>query len=513
MKISNKIKFGLISLVILFSSCNDFLDVDRPDNLVKDEFWQNRDQVYSSLMGIYTSLHNSIDDLHIWGDIRSSFYAPGKSTSFTNEYAQFLQQDIYPKNSLVSWSQIYKSITWVNSFIQNAPITLNNDPTFKEEELNKMLGEAYAIRGLYYFYLVRAFKEVPIIKEPYESDAQKFNTALSSENDILDFIEEDLDLALKNVPDIYPTQNEKYGRITKNAVRAIWADLKLWRNQYQECLDICSTIDSEYVNSLVSPQDWYTIFNPGNTSESIFEFQYSQLGPASPLYNWFSYHDRAKEKYLANLSNIITNSVETVYPPIGLDPTIYTTADTIRLKSFGAFNLQSISTGYGSAVEVYKFLGQAPYQKSYRSQNNRSANYIFYRYREIMFIEAEAHAMLGNYEKAEEILNVIRLHCDIQPLEPGEAGEGIEFMTRLLMEREFELCFEGKEWFAAVRVSRRPGYESILIDKAATNHSMGQPFQVLRARLLNAESWFLPYYYDEVENNQQLEQKDFYLNK
>jgi hypothetical protein len=42
---------------------------------------------------------------------------------------------------------------------------------------------------------------------------------------------------------------------------------------------------------------------------------------------------------------------------------------------------------------------------------------------------------------------------------------------------------------------------------------MGLPYQVVRARLLNMESWFLPYYRIEVEKNPLLQQKDYYKNK
>src|SRR5690606_14509295 len=144
---------------------------------------------------------------------------------------------------------------------------------------------------------------------------------------------------------------------------------------------------------------------------------------------------------------------------------------------------------------------------------DRTANYIFYRYRDVLFMKAEAYAMMNQYAEAEQMINIVREHCNIPLLTPGESGEGPEFMTRLLMEREFELGFEGKEWFAAVRIGRRPGYENVLIEKAATNNSLGKSFQVIRARLLDQESWFLPYHRTEVENNPQLEQKPFYRNK
>jgi SusD family. len=514
MMMTANIKYGILGLcMVLTVSCDRILEVDVPDNLVHNEFWQNRDQVYSSLIGLYTSLHNNLNSYHAWGDVRSSFYAPGTGDSFTGAYGQFMGHDIYPDNGLLSWASVYRSITWINSFIKNAPTALEHDNTFSPAELQSMMGEAYALRALNYFYLVRAFKEVPIINEPYESDNQKFDTSPSSEDEVLDFIEADLQQALNDAPSTFEAVNHRYGRITKNAVRALWADVKLWRNDYQGCIDLCNQLEAQYASALVSPLSWYTIFNPGNSTESIFEFQYGQLGPASPLYGWFALVSRANadgEKYLANATNVNINAAEVLYPPVLPG---YASSDTIRLKAFSLVNPSPVSNGYGAAMEVYKFLGTAPYQVSYRPANARDAHYIFYRYREVLFMKAEAYAMLNRYTEAEQQINIIREHCNIPALAPGEGGEGTEFMTRLLMEREYELGFEGKEWFAAVRVARRPGYEGVLREKSALNNSMGISYQVIRARLLDPESWFLPYHLAEVENNPQLDQKPYYKNK
>ncbi|TCS85868.1 putative outer membrane starch-binding protein [Anseongella ginsenosidimutans] len=507
-----KIRYSLLGLIFLMSSCDKFLEVETPDNLVKDEFWQDEGQVHSSLMGLYTSLNSCLDVYQSWGDIRSSLYAPGAGDDFNSNRAEFLRHDIYPDNGLVSWSPVYRSITWINSFIKNAPGALELDENLTQAELSSMMGEARALRALNYFYLVRAFREVPLITEPYESDSQTFNTAAASEDEALDFIEEDLAFALENAPETFENVNERYGRITKNAVRALWADVKLWRNQYQACLDLCLQLDAQYAGSMVRPLDWYSIFNPGNSTESIFELQYMLEGPNSPLYNWFAHVNTSgnDRRYLANATNIALNATEVLYPPVLPE---YATSDTIRLKNYAMLSASLVTNGYGLGAEVYKFLGEAPYQRAYRSSANRNANYIFYRYREVLFMKAEAYAMLGRYAEAEAAINVVREHCDIPPLGIGEGGEGTEFFSRLLMEREFELGFEGKEWFAAVRISRRQGYSNILIEKAANGHSMNVSYPVIRARLLDQESWFLPYHETELENNLQLEQKDYYQNK
>jgi len=154
-----------------------------------------------------------------------------------------------------------------------------------------------------------------------------------------------------------------------------------------------------------------------------------------------------------------------------------------------------------------------PYVASYRPAGSRTVNYIFYRYREILFMEAEALAMLERYEEAEQRINLIREHTDIPEMVPGTMGSGTDFMRYLLMEREFELGFEGKEWFAAVRVARRPGFQNVLIEKSAENNPVNIQYQVVKARLLNQEGWFLPYHETEVEVNLSLIQKDYYKNK
>lgn len=504
----------LIFSSLLYMGCDKFLAVDVPDNLVHDEYWQNREQVMASRNGMYSALHNNLNIFQVWGDMRSSLYAPGTGGAFSGDYRQFVTHDIYPQNGLVRWASVYTSITWINSFLKNAPSTLERDPTFKQNELDMMIGEAHALRALSYFYLVRAFKEVPIIEEPYESDTQVFNTAVSTEDEVLNFIEADLQKALAAVASDFENVNERYGRITKNVVRAIWADVKLWRNDYNGCLELCGQLSSVYRGKMLEPLDWFTIFAPGNSSESIFEYQYLQSGLSSPLYGWFAHFSAPASggvKYLANAVNIELNGAE-LYPPRAID-LVNWSADTVRLKSFSAFRLSPVSYPGGSGYEVYKFVGQAPYVASYRPAGSRNTNFIFYRYREILFMEAEALAMLNRYEEAEERINLIRYHTDIPELMPGGMGTGQEFMRYLLIEREFELGFEGKEWFAAVRVARRPGFQDVLIEKSAENNPVGVQYQVVRARLLNQESWFLPYHETEVEVNRALIQKDYYKNK
>lgn len=183
------------------NSCS-FLDVDQPDNLVKDDYWQTKEQVNAALTGVYTSLHNNLVKLIKWGDLRSEIYNVGTANNLGNE-TEFVQQDISTSNSLNDWSGVYQSINWVNSFLKNARSTMGKDPSITEAEMSSWESEVYAIRALYYFYLVRTFRDVPIVLEAYESDTQNPYTAPSTETVVLDTVEADLKRALANAPETF----------------------------------------------------------------------------------------------------------------------------------------------------------------------------------------------------------------------------------------------------------------------------------------------------------------------
>lgn len=83
-----------------------------------------------------------------------------------------------------------------NSVIKYAPEVQAKDKTYMEVTMNSHLSEAYFLRGLCHFYLVRNFKEAPIVTEPYVDDSAPYDIAKSSEEDIIAQIKSDIQTAL-----------------------------------------------------------------------------------------------------------------------------------------------------------------------------------------------------------------------------------------------------------------------------------------------------------------------------
>ena len=496
-----KMKYILYSVLLahfLMQGCSSFLDVDIPDTQIKDDFWKTRDQARAALMSVYTQLGENTTKFLEWGDLRSDIY--GRNGNMNANEKQLQEQLITTSNGLADWSSVYTGINWANSFIKNADRVLEYDQSVTPEEISSMKAEAYALRALFYFYLVRTFQDVPVILDPYESDTQSPYGPAIAEEKVLDIIEADLKLALQDAPESFIDPNEHYGRITKNAVRALWADVKLWRGgeqNYKECITLCEELEKVYNQKMLLPEIWFTLFSPGNTSESIFEYQYMMdKGPGSPLRNLFYGAGRLDLNY-----NALQKNMKKAYfsSTLGI-------SDTTRYKR--AFL-------YGS--QVFKYTGISfennGLTQSRDDASGKRVHFIYYRYREVLLIKAEALAMLGQFEEALKPINRIREATGIEQLTSGEYGKEKIFFDKLLAERVAELAFEGKQWFSLIRVARHTGYDNLLIDRIVETTQTGIKPQTLRARLLEKEGWFMPYYENEISNNLDLEQKNYYKGK
>ena len=210
---------------------------------------------------------------------------------------------------------------------------------------------------------------------------------------------------------------------------------------------------------------------------------------------------------LANRSAYYYN-VRKVYPQSGQ----YETIDTIRPQRTVQYVSYSSTSFYG----VFKYLGISASNGQFvvRDQTGRNkVNFIFYRYREVLLMKAEALGALGRYEEAVEPINKIRLATGMETVTPEEMGTGENFMDKIICEHRTELGYEGKDWFILVRIARNTGYTGLLIDRISENSYSGIKEQTLKAYLANPESWFLPYLDSEVQNNLLLRQKEFYKGK
>lgn len=477
-----RIKVLTVLLFILsFSGCEQWLELIPPDGLVKDEYWKSKEDIEATLMGAYQKFAQLDEKLFLYGELRADLITEDNNTP---GYQRLIMEgNIYPDNTLCEWSDFYIVINYCNNVLKYAPIVFEFDQTFTEYQMKGFEAEAIFLRSLAYFYLVRIFKDVPLVLEPTEEDDVNFFLPKSTDSTILEIIKKDLEQARLYVTDDYGSTVANIGRATKGAFLALLADISLWNFEYENCINYVEQIeDLGYM--LVPGGKWFEIFYPGNSLEGIFEFQFNDnLGQSNSLYD-FTYLNKY---YLAS-----TNALELLSP--------MESKEIIR----GDASLRSYDS------KIWKYCGAAPDGKTLRpSSELRSSNWIIYRYADVFLMKAEALAMTGKNEQALAIVNEIRSKRLMNPLSVNFTPEAME--DAIMTERATELAFEGKRWFDLLRLGRRNDFKrkskliEIIIEKVPSTQKL-----VLASKLTNPFGWYLPIEDDELERNSKLIQNPYY---
>ena len=215
----------------LMSSCTDYLTIIPADVVVEENFWQTKDQVNGMLATSYLKLlsRDAVTKAIVWGEMRSDnmTYPPSYNTDIKN----IVEANIIDENGFCDWGIYYEAINYANLVLEGAPKVVESDPDFSEGDLDVVMGEMYAMRALCHFYLVRTFRDIPLALKSAKNDAEIPEYVQAHPLEALDMIMKDLDRAenmvMKSGAFSNPQQN--LGRITRNAVLAIKADVNLWR--------------------------------------------------------------------------------------------------------------------------------------------------------------------------------------------------------------------------------------------------------------------------------------------
>ena len=487
----------LFAITILFlGSCKDWLYLEPENGIVRDDFWKSKDDVQAAMMGCYASLlgntsGNSNDIptlLFIWGEMRADWTIPNRLTNY--DYYNVYIDEIYPDNGLCRWDAFYRTINYCNTLLHYAPGVMSVDPSFTEDLLKEYEAEALALRALMYFYLVRTFKEVPLKLEATTSDQEEVNLAKSSSDEILKKIKTDLLTAEQFAAYTYGDVESDKARITKYTVNAIQSDVYLWCEQYDSTVIACNKIVNSGVFGLVEGDDqWFeNLYYYGNSVEGIFELPFS-LSKQNPYYSMFK-----TTKYL----KASATTIEEFFPYDADAP-----VDSFDLRSDGCSYLASDN------YTIWKYIGLN--REEERSSSESYANFIVYRYAEILLNKAEALNQLGYSEEALKLVKKIRKRANASKIGDLDVTDRIPLGEYILNERAREFAFEGKRWFDLLRNARRNNYErlDLIIQAVSLNAPSTRQVTILN-KYRDTLSHYLPIYIDEIEDNPNLVQNPYY---
>src|SRR5664279_5534420 len=158
----------ILSIIIMLgSSCKKFL-VEDPKNLVAiTNFYQTENDALAAVNAIYAYL-NSTSTGSTAGVYHSTFWAVAGLASdemyneevFAPDLDQISKFTDGPVNASIqeTWTMHYTAITIANIAITRIP-SIQMDATLR----TRLLNEAYFLRGLLYFDMVRMFGDIPLV--------------------------------------------------------------------------------------------------------------------------------------------------------------------------------------------------------------------------------------------------------------------------------------------------------------------------------------------------------------
>lgn len=496
-------KYALLLLVVASaSSCKKWLDLQPENGIIRQNFWKTKEQVHAAVMGCYASLlitpsgsGTSLDrgvteSLFLWGELRADLLTP--STGVTNEELDVMNVNILETNTITNWRSIYRTINYCNTVIDFAPGVLQNDATFTQQALDAYLAEAKALRALMYFYLVRSFRDVPLVLKSTSSDDQLQQLPKSTGAEVLQQIVKDLSEAEPAAPLTYNNAAYDKGRITKYTVYTLQADVNLWMEKYNEAIAACDKVINSGRFGLVSGATWFTsVFVNGNSNEGIFEIQFDKQ-KLNSFYSLF----RLNPRFLA--SSAVTDPDNGIYKA---DLQDLTKKD---IRGDGA------AARFGDGL-VWKYIGVD--DNSLRVAAESYAHWMVYRYADILLMKAEALALTGRGTEALTIVNLIRqraraLAQSAQSPDPTNADAVADY---ILEERAREFAYEGKRWFDLLRNAKRSNYKRLdILLEMVSRTVTGSRQQSAIAKFRDPNSHYFPIYQYELQTDKNLVQNPFY---
>lgn len=548
-----------------FTSCNDWLELEPLNDIVLENFWTDKSDVESVLLGAYSALESSdcLLRMVIWGEMRSDNMT--ESNSSPEAIQQICRENLLITNDYCKYNKFYDVINRANTVLHFAPIVADKDPNYLWIELKANEAEAVALRCLCYWYLIRAFHDVPYVTEPSIDDEggyKKFYVPQSDFDTILTQIIADLESVKDDAMKKYPSDLENTARITQSAICAMLADMYLWRGQegdYDKCISVCQEITtqkkkefedlkikkgkdntikeyngypliSNIPNNEILGNAYNEIFGTGNSFESLFELPYDDKVSNGLVSSYYQSSSNAENQSTGNVKALdkigsVRGEDNSVF--VQMHDTRYHQSVVERGTSYGIckYAYSSISiTGTSSGVDL---------SESTMRNSSSQPNWIIYRYSEVLLFEAEANIMKaksinpsgadslamafevsGYLNKAFGLIDAVNKRAIGYIAEEGvskpfnpktlsrEDYPSVSMMENLLFqERRRELMFEGKRWFDLVRISRRDGNQNRMLRFLSDKYS-ASVYSAVKIRLKDPYAMYFPMAKDEVKNSQ-----------
>lgn len=432
-----KIYFILISLIILTSCGEDWVDTKPYGTSSTAYLWTSEDMVLKAVAAMYTPFSAEAT----WG--RDLYWMQNASDDLIVGRTKANAENI--KNFICTGSESYMTGGWTKLYwmIEKANIVIaniDNASNVSQDIIDRSKGEAYFIRGFAHFWIAylwgRDDQGVPFDGPENEEYGNRIPPQLASVQDNYTQIISDLQKAADLLPLFETYSSDNYGRAHKAAAwaymvkaYAYWAafDNSKWalipdlcdkisnegkralvtvngdpKESYRSVFTVAQNWGSEYIWSVTSGTQGGSEF-PGVILENKGWGSYNGWGyfqPTEELYEEYESDDPRREVTILKFGDEFTY--------FGVSREYYST------NSLSGFQINKYMEPYSYGTD-----GDAG-TNTYINQNGdyptTCLNLPLIRYSEILLFKAEAYLMQGNSAAAAVPLNEVRARVGLDPI-------------------------------------------------------------------------------------------------
>ncbi|WP_375437440.1 RagB/SusD family nutrient uptake outer membrane protein [uncultured Hymenobacter sp.] len=499
MKNKKPLYAALLTLGLTAGCSEDYLDLDPRNASTVENFYKTETDAQLATNAVYSQLNQSgMFNYSLWaiGDVMSdNSFLGGGGAADGIEFQQLDNFTMTSTNPLTTthWQRAYLGIGQANQVLQRVPgitFTTANAPI-----QNQYLGEAAFLRALYYFYLVRAFGDVPLVLTPAATTADVAGLSRTPIAQVYEQIVKDLNDAITKLPNSYTGDN--LGRATKWSATALLA--KVYLTQGNKMADAATQARLVIANSgkTLWPNfaDNFKVENE-NGQESLFEVQfksglssYTTDGPGACMNEFWGARFFGNPYVVSSGGygfNIPEKDLVDSYEATDarLAATIFKPGDRYPDGQIQPASLVGDPLGFN----VRKFFVGTVNVNNWDSP----LNVPVLRLSEMYLILAEA---VGPTQEGLEAINKVRRRAYGLPINSPSAKDltaTANFTDAVLAERRRELAFENDRWYDLKRTNK-------LI---STMQAQGKPIQAFHT--------LLPIPQSEINVNKNLTQNPGY---
>lgn len=426
-------------------SCKKYINETPIDSTNDANFWTSKASAEQAVAGAYLSLRNAVENGNVYW-IFNNLTGEELTTTAWN-YATFIpgspkQYSYAPYIPVGDWSYFYKVVNQCNLILGRVPAMplglFDNDST----ERNQYLGEAHFLRAYAYFYMVRVWGSPVLFNELLSDPSKAPQLPRSPDDTVLNSCIKDLQVAVTQLPVTPPGGGPQ--RAGRYAAYSLLAHIYAWQRDYANAAKACDAVLNAHAYTLEDMSKYLRIWQGGDP-ESIFELN-------------MLYSSGPSEASLTNNNNDV-HGIFSVFlePPFvngdAQSGALYTTNPDLINKIYDTTKDKRYKTCFAMSdngnqlvikyTNVQYVSGGDPTQGFY--VNN---NLVIFRLADIMLLQAEAQANLGNSPVAVTLVDSIRHRAGVRDYNAATDGDLYKFV---IDERTRELYAEGSRYYDLIR--------------------------------------------------------------